>query len=258
MPLIRLAMAVGLDKVAATAHRMGIESEVAAGPRAGSGLRRGDAARDRDRLRDPRERRRAPRPARARRRARSARASPSPSRKPKKPERVVTPQVAYITTTVLEGVVERGDGPRGAALRHPRPAGGQDGDDQRGARQLVRRLPARPRDHRLGGAGQPRRHHPLRLAGGPPHLGALHEGRPPRRRRCRVPRARRPGARRHLPRQRPARPADLPLAASTRSSSPARSPPRSATCGTSRASRRASRISASASATGSRGSWRGC
>ena len=66
VPLIRLAMAVGLDKVAATAHRLGIESELQQVPAMALGVRRGDPARGGDRLRDAGQRRRAPRAARAR------------------------------------------------------------------------------------------------------------------------------------------------------------------------------------------------
>jgi penicillin-binding protein 1B len=107
VPLIRLGMAVGLDKVAATAHRLGIDADLdpvpalalgasAVTPRevavvystlASGGLRpqlhglAGVLAPD---------------------------GKPVPENKPKPPERVLDPKVAYITTTVLEGVVERG------------------------------------------------------------------------------------------------------------------------------------------------------
>ena len=107
VPLIRLAMDVGLDKVAATARRMGIDSPMdevpalalgaaAVTPRevatvystlANGGVRPAlhglDAALD-------------------------AGGKPLPERRPKKPERALSPQVAFIATNVLEGVVERG------------------------------------------------------------------------------------------------------------------------------------------------------
>jgi penicillin-binding protein 1B len=107
VPLIRLAMDVGLDKVAATAHRMGIESEIDEVPAmalgsaevtpreiatvystlASGGVRpvlHGIAT------------------------ALDPEGGPLPESKPEKPERVLSPQVAYVATSVLEGVVERG------------------------------------------------------------------------------------------------------------------------------------------------------
>jgi penicillin-binding protein 1B len=107
VPLIRLAMNVGLAKVAATAHRMGIDSDLVALPAlalgaadvtpremataystlANGGLRpvlHGLAA------------------------ALGPDGKPVRDLQPKKPEQVISPQIAYITTSVLEGVVERG------------------------------------------------------------------------------------------------------------------------------------------------------
>jgi penicillin-binding protein 1B len=107
VPLVRLAMAVGLNKVAATAHRLGIDSDLeqvpamalgaaAVTPReiatvyatlAHGGVRpvlHGLTA-----VLDPD-------------------GKPVAEAKPKAPETVLTPQIAYITTSVLEGVVERG------------------------------------------------------------------------------------------------------------------------------------------------------
>jgi len=107
VPLIRLAMDVGLDKVAATAHRMGIESDIDAVPAmalgsaevtplevatvystlANGGVRpvlHGLAA------------------------VLDAEGKPVPEPKAKKPEQVLSPQIAYVATSVLEGVVERG------------------------------------------------------------------------------------------------------------------------------------------------------
>ncbi|HYX24040.1 MAG TPA: PBP1A family penicillin-binding protein [Thermoanaerobaculia bacterium] len=126
VPLIRLAMDVGIAKVAATAHRMGIDSDLVALPAlalgaaevtprematvystlANGGLRpvlHGLAAilgPDGKAVRDL---------------------------QPKKAEQVVSPQVAFITTSVLEGVVERGTA-RGV-LRYgvPGPLAGKTG-----------------------------------------------------------------------------------------------------------------------------------
>jgi penicillin-binding protein 1B len=110
VPLIRLAMDVGLDNVADTARRMGIESRMEEVPAlalgggadvtpreiatvystlASGGVRpvlHGLAM-----VLDPE-------------------GSPVKDLQTKKPERVLSPQVAYITTAVLEGVVERGTG----------------------------------------------------------------------------------------------------------------------------------------------------
>jgi penicillin-binding protein 1B len=107
VPLIRLAMEVGLDEVAATARRMGIDSEMEEVPAlalgaaevtprevatvystlASGGVRpvlHGLAA------------------------VLDASGKPVPERQPERPERVLSPQVAFIATAVLEGVVERG------------------------------------------------------------------------------------------------------------------------------------------------------
>jgi penicillin-binding protein 1B len=107
VPLIRLAMAVGLDKVAATAHRLGIDSDLEQVP----AMALGAAAVT------PREV--------ATVYATLAHGGVRPvlhglaavlgpdgkavsEAKPKNPETVLNPQVAFITTSVLEGVVERG------------------------------------------------------------------------------------------------------------------------------------------------------
>ena len=107
VPLIRLAMDVGLEKVAAMAHRMGIDSPIDPVPAmalgsaevtpreiatvystlANGGVRpvlHGIAV------------------------ALDAEGKPLEEPKPKKPGRVLSPQVAYVATSVLEGVVERG------------------------------------------------------------------------------------------------------------------------------------------------------
>jgi penicillin-binding protein 1B len=126
VPLIRLAMDVGIAKVAATAHRMGIDSELVELPAlalgaadvtprematvystlANGGLRlvlHGLAT------------------------VLGPDGKPVRDLKPKQPEQVVSPQVAFITTSVLEGVVERGTA-RGV-LRYgvPGPLAGKTG-----------------------------------------------------------------------------------------------------------------------------------
>ncbi|MFL6195297.1 MAG: PBP1A family penicillin-binding protein [Thermoanaerobaculia bacterium] len=126
VPLIRLAMDVGLDKVAATARRMGIESEMNEVPAlalgafevtprevatvyatlASGGVRpvlHGLAT------------------------ALEATGKAIPEARPGKAERVLTPQIAYIATSVLEGVVSRGTA-RGV-LRYgiPGPLAGKTG-----------------------------------------------------------------------------------------------------------------------------------
>jgi len=107
VPLIRLAMAVGLDKVAATAHRLGIDSEVQQVPASALGsaevtpreiatvyatLANGGARpviHGLSLVLDPQ-------------------GKPVAEPKPRQPEQAINPQVAFITTSVLEGVVERG------------------------------------------------------------------------------------------------------------------------------------------------------
>lgn len=107
VPLVRLAMEVGIDRIAATAKRMGVESPLEAVPSlalgsagvtprematvyatlASGGLR--PAVHGLDRVVD-------------------AEGRPVQPLKPTEPERVLTPQVAYVTTEVLEGVVYHG------------------------------------------------------------------------------------------------------------------------------------------------------
>jgi membrane carboxypeptidase/penicillin-binding protein len=126
VPLIRLAMQVGLDKVAATAHRMGIDSDMVELPAlalgaaevtprematvystlANGGIRpvlHGLAT------------------------VLNADGKPVPDRQTRKAEKVISPQVAFITTSVLEGVVARGTA-RGV-LRYgvPGPIAGKTG-----------------------------------------------------------------------------------------------------------------------------------
>jgi penicillin-binding protein 1B len=107
VPLIRLGMAVGLDKVAAVAHRLGIDSDLEPVPAlalGASGVTPREVAvvystlasggvrpvlHGLSGILDPD-------------------GKPVPEPRPKAPEPVLDPKVAYITTTVLEGVVERG------------------------------------------------------------------------------------------------------------------------------------------------------
>ncbi|HEY0511685.1 MAG TPA: PBP1A family penicillin-binding protein, partial [Thermoanaerobaculia bacterium] len=109
VPLIRLGMAVGLDKVAAVAHRLGIDSDLeqvpamalgaaAVTPReiaivystlASGGVR--PALHGLMTVIDP-----------------NGKPVAGTEAKPKAPERVLDPKVAFVTTSILEGVVERG------------------------------------------------------------------------------------------------------------------------------------------------------
>lgn len=107
VPLIRLAMAVGLDKVAATAHRLGIDSDLEQVP----AMALGSAAVT------PREvatvyatlANGGARPVlHGIASVLDAAGKPIAESKPKKAEPVLNPQVAFITTSVLEGVVQRG------------------------------------------------------------------------------------------------------------------------------------------------------
>jgi penicillin-binding protein 1B len=126
VPLIRLAMDVGLDKVIATAHRMGIDSEIQELPALALGASEvtpREMATVYSTLANGGER-----PV-LHGLAVVVEPSGKPARDlhPKKVERVVTPQIAYITTTVLEGVVTRGTA-RGV-LRYgvPGPLAGKTG-----------------------------------------------------------------------------------------------------------------------------------
>ncbi|HEY0554173.1 MAG TPA: penicillin-binding transpeptidase domain-containing protein, partial [Thermoanaerobaculia bacterium] len=107
VPLIRLAMAVGLDKVAATAHRLGIDSDLEQVP----AMALGAAAVT------PREvatvystlANGGSRPVlHGLATVLDAEGKPVAEPKPKKAEQAMNPQVAFITTSVLEGVVQRG------------------------------------------------------------------------------------------------------------------------------------------------------
>ena len=126
VPLIRLGMAVGLDKVAATAHRLGIDADLDPVPAlalgasevtprevavvystlASGGVRpalhglAGVLAPD---------------------------GKPVPELKAKGPERVLDPKIAYITTTVLEGVIERGTARGVRRYSIPGPLAGKTG-----------------------------------------------------------------------------------------------------------------------------------
>jgi 1A family penicillin-binding protein len=126
VPLIRLALDVGLDKVAATARRMGVDSEIeevpalalgaaAVTPRevatvystlANGGVRPvlyGLAA------------------------VLDAENEPLAERRPRQPERVLTPQVAYVATSILTGVVERGTAQGVRRYGIPGPLAGKTG-----------------------------------------------------------------------------------------------------------------------------------
>ncbi|HEV8578261.1 MAG TPA: PBP1A family penicillin-binding protein [Thermoanaerobaculia bacterium] len=107
VPLIRLAMDVGLDKVAATARRMGIDSEMTALPALALGAAEvtpREVATVYSTLANG-----GVRPAlHGLSSVIDADGNPVPERRPQQPERVLTPQVAFIATAVLQGVVERG------------------------------------------------------------------------------------------------------------------------------------------------------
>jgi penicillin-binding protein 1B len=107
VPLIRLAMAVGLDKVAATAHRLGIDSEVQEVPASALGsaeVTPREIATVYATLADG-----GARPVlHGLALVLDAQGNSIQEPKPKKPEQVISPQVAFVTTSVLEGVVERG------------------------------------------------------------------------------------------------------------------------------------------------------
>ena len=163
---------------------------------------------------------------------------------------MLSPQIAFITTSVLEGVVERGTA-RGV-LRYgiPGPLAGKTGTtneardswfagyrpdrvtvvwvgrDNPGATTLSGSRAALPIWGRYMKAS----------------LAATPDG-------PAVPRARRSGARRHLPRQRPARPADLPLQIDE-VFLPGQKPTQVCNWSTSPASKRSRSSSACASATG--------
>ena len=126
VPLIRLAMDVGLDKVAATAHRMGIDSDMAEVPALALGAAEVT----------PREMATVystlacggVRPVlHGLTAVLDSQGKSVPERAPKQPERILSPQVAYIATAVLEGVVQRGTA-RGV-LRYgvPGPIAGKTG-----------------------------------------------------------------------------------------------------------------------------------
>jgi penicillin-binding protein 1B len=104
VPLIRLGMAVGLDKVAAVAHRLGIDADLDPVPAlAVRPLLHGLAS------------------------VLAPDGKPVPEPKAKAPERVLDPKIAYITTTVLEGVVERGTARGVRRYSIPGPLAGKTG-----------------------------------------------------------------------------------------------------------------------------------
>jgi penicillin-binding protein 1B len=126
IPLIRLAMAVGLGKVAATARRLGVDSDMVELPALALGAAEVT----------PREMATVystlanggVRPVlHGLATVLSADGKAVSDRQPKKVERILSPQVAFITTSVLEGVVARGTA-RGV-LRYgvPGPLAGKTG-----------------------------------------------------------------------------------------------------------------------------------
>ncbi|HEX4962280.1 MAG TPA: PBP1A family penicillin-binding protein [Thermoanaerobaculia bacterium] len=126
VPLIRLAMDVGLGKVAATAHRMGVDSDLVELPAMALGA--ADVT--------PREMATVystlanggVRPVlHGLATVLGADGKPVPDLQPKKAERVISPQVAFITTSVLEGVVERGTARGVLRFGVPGPLAGKTG-----------------------------------------------------------------------------------------------------------------------------------
>ncbi len=107
VPLIRLAMEVGLDKVAATARRMGVESEMEEVPALALGAAEvtpREVATVYSTLASG-----GVRPVlHGLRLVLDAAGKPVAEGEPRKPVRALSPQVAFIATSVLEGVVDRG------------------------------------------------------------------------------------------------------------------------------------------------------
>ena len=153
MPLIRLAMDVGLDKVAATAHRMGIESKIDEVPAMALGsaevtpreiatvystLAAGGVRPVIHGIAKPLS---TPRASRCRR---PKRRSPSESSPPRSPTSPPPSSKAWSTAARPVGVRRYGV---------PGPIAGKTGTTNEAPRQLVRRLPAGPCHRRLGGHG---------------------------------------------------------------------------------------------------------
>ncbi len=126
IPLIRLGMLVGLDKVAATAHRMGIDQPLNPVPALALGsseVTPREVAIVYSTLASGGVRPVLHGIAKALQPDGKALAEPNP----RQPMRVLTPQVAYMTTSVLEGVVDHGTA---AAVRRygiPGPLAGKTG-----------------------------------------------------------------------------------------------------------------------------------
>ena len=95
-------------------------------------------------------------------------------------KRVATAAAAYVTSHLLEGVVEEGTGCRRAPARHHPARGRQDRNDERGEGRLVHRLLAGCDRGRLGRLRRRHAGRSDRREGGAPRLGRLHDAR-----RCR-------------------------------------------------------------------------
>ena len=101
------------------------------------------------------------------------------SRKAKEqpPRQVTRPDTTFLVTNMMRSVINEGTGAGVRARRVHARCGGQDRDDQRSARRVVRRLHARPADGRLGRLRRQSAGRPQRVAGGPADLDRLHEAR---------------------------------------------------------------------------------
>ena len=108
------------------------------------------------------------------------------SRKAKEqaPRQVTRPDTTFLVTSMMRSVINEGHRQRRAPRRIHARCGGQDRDDQRSARRVVRRVHARPADGRLGRVRRQSDGRPQRVAGGPADLGRLHEARPRRPLEC--------------------------------------------------------------------------
>ena len=129
-------------------------------------------------VRGVRERRRADpadrAPRRRRSRGRRQRAAHRAGRRRSRPDE------AFLITHLLEGVIDRGTGASARALGVEGPVAGEDRDDERGPRHLVRRLHAAADRARLGRVRPAGRAAPVGRAGRAADLGRLHAHRPRR------------------------------------------------------------------------------
>ncbi len=126
VPLIRLGMAVGLDKVAATARRLGIDSDLEEVPAMALGaaaVTPREVATVYATLADG-----GVRPVlHGLATVLDANGKPIAEPKPKGAQKVIDPQVAFITTSVLEGVVQRGTARGVQRYAIPGPLAGKTG-----------------------------------------------------------------------------------------------------------------------------------